>query len=489
MSLFEQLVNSRFSVVVGWMVIHSLWQGAIISAMLAAALSLIRSPRFRYAAACGAMLLIVFSLGFTFVRLSPGYLDSPVVFTATSSAAWNGRPVRNSPDIWAPHLSALAPWLAPFWIAGALLFSLRHVAGFVSLSRLRRRGVCAVPELWQNELKRLSARLKISRPVTLLTSCLADAPMVLGHVRPLILLPLGMFAGFSAPQIEAILLHELAHVRRRDYLVNIFQRVMEALLFYHPAAWWISRVIRAEREKCCDDVVVSISGHAHEYALALAALEENRWTRREPAVAATGGSLVKRIRRLLYPECPTGTWTPLLAVVILAATATIAAPGWRSTPSHRGSTVTPQAQESTSPYSKWLNEDVVYIIDDAERAAFQRLTTDEEREKFIEQFWERRNPTPGSPENAFKEEHYRRIAFANKHFATLSGKPGWQTDRGHIYIVYGPPDEIDSHPKDTTRPVGTEQWRYLHVAGLGDDGYVTFIDRNGGGDYHLAPGK
>ncbi len=489
MSFFQYLVNSPYAVAVGWMVLHSLWQGAIVSATLVAALSLMRSPRFRYAAASGAMLLIVFSLGFTLVRLIPGYVNSPIILKATSSPTWNGSAVVSSPDTWAPHLAALAPWLAPFWIAGVLAFSLRHVAGFVSLSRLRRRGVCAVPELWQNQVKRLSARLKISRPVFLLTSCLADAPMVLGHFRPLILLPLGMLAGFSAPQIEAILLHELAHIRRRDYLVNILQRLMEALLFYHPAAWWISRVIRAEREKCCDDVVISISGHAHEYAVALAALAENRWSSREPAVAATGGSLVKRIRRLLYPEGPNAAWTPLLAVVILAATAAVAAAGWRLAPSHPLSTIAGQTQESSARYSRWLNEEVVYIIDDAESAAFQRLTTDEERDQFIEQFWERRNPTPGSPENAFKEEHYRRIAFANKHFAVASGVPGWQTDRGHIYIVYGPPDEIDSHPQNATRPIGTEQWRYLHVAGLGADGYVTFIDRTGSGDYHLAPGK
>ena len=117
-------------------------------------------------------------------------------------------------------------------------------------------------------------------------------------------MPVGLLTGLPREQIEAILLHELAHIRRCDYLVNVLQRSVEGLLFYHPAVWWISRVIRAERENCCDDVVVATSGNAHEYAVALAALEENRWSGREPAVAATGGNLVKRIRRLLYPQRP-----------------------------------------------------------------------------------------------------------------------------------------------------------------------------------------
>ena len=144
------------------------------------------------------------------------------------------------------------------------------------------------------------------------------------------------------------------------------------------------------------------------------------------------------------------------------------------------------AARTTLPerFGRWLNQEVVYIITDEERAAFQKLTTDEERNKFIEQFWERRNPNPGSPENTFKEEHYRRIAFANEHFAT--GRPGWKTDRGHVYIVYGPPDEIDSHPGK--KPYPFEEWRYRHIEGQGDKVIFAFTDRKMTGDYQLAPG-
>jgi GWxTD domain-containing protein len=137
-------------------------------------------------------------------------------------------------------------------------------------------------------------------------------------------------------------------------------------------------------------------------------------------------------------------------------------------------------------YSAWVNEDVVYIIDDAERAAYLLLKTDEDRDKFIEQFWERHNPIPGSSTNAIKEEHYRRIAYANQHFAG-DGIAGWRTDRGHMYIVYGPSDEIDSHPKDANHAIGKEAWLYRHIEGLGDNLEFTFIDRTGHGDYRLAP--
>jgi GWxTD domain-containing protein len=152
--------------------------------------------------------------------------------------------------------------------------------------------------------------------------------------------------------------------------------------------------------------------------------------------------------------------------------------------------------ELDSQYKKWLNEDVVYIITPEERSAFLHLSTNEEREQFIEAFWARRNPDPDSPENTFKEEHYRRIAYANEHFA--SGIPGWKTDRGKIYIIWGPPDETDSHPsggtyerppeegggETTTYPF--EDWRYRYLPGLGENVIFEFVDPTMTGEYHLT---
>ena len=365
-----------------------------------------------------------------------------------------------------------------------------HIAGWLFAQRLRRRGVCVAPDFWQKKLSALSARLRISRPVLLVESCLTEVPVVLGHFRLLILLPLGLLTGLPAGQIEALLLHELAHIRRHDYLVNILQRLAEAFFFYHPAAWWISKVIRTEREQCCDDIVVSLTGNAHEYSVALAALEEKRLSIREVAVAATGGSLMKRIHRMLQPTSTRGLWAPLLAIAVVVAVCAGTATAWRSQPRDQQPSDKAKSQADQSKatsYDKWLNDDVVYIADDAERAAFIQLTTAEERDHFIEQFWERRNPVPGTTPNKFKEEHYRRIAFANQRFGTAS-TPGWKTDRGHIYVVYGAPDEIDAHAKSADKPFATQVWTYRHVEGIGNDGSVTFIDKTGRGDFHLAPG-
>jgi len=153
-------------------------------------------------------------------------------------------------------------------------------------------------------------------------------------------------------------------------------------------------------------------------------------------------------------------------------------------------------KELETPYKKWLNEDVVYIITDEEKKAFKRFSTDDEREQFIEQFWLRRDPTPDTEENEFKEEHYRRIAYANEHFA--SGIPGWKADRGRMYIVYGPPDEIDSHPSGGTydRPIeeggGTtstfpfEDWTYRYIEGVGNNVKIEFVDTTMSGEYRMT---
>lgn len=522
MTLLEALAGTRLAEALGWALVHSLWEGAIISAVLAAVLFVVRSPRARYAAACGALLLMAGGFGITLAHFMAANAYGPQLSRIPAFHAWNIGAGNGNTGSWNGRLAALVPWLAPLWIAGVWIFALRHGVGWASVARLRRRGVCCAPERWQEGLARLSSRFRLSRSVRLLESCLAGTPMVIGHLRPVILMPVGLLAGLPAGQIEAILLHELAHIRRRDYLVNLLQRSVECLFFYHPAVWWIGRVIRDERENCCDDVAVALGGNAREYAVALAALEQERSSSREPAVAAKGGSLVKRIRRLLDSRGANGAWTPLLAAVILAATVAVATAAWPMVPARQGSTSVQRRINAgeNPPAAKWADGPVSYIILPRERAAYIKLTTDAERDMFIKRFWERRNPNPGSTTNAFKKEFYRRVAFADWHFA--AGIPGWETDRGHIYIVYGPPDQITlkTHPSasqttaleiwkngrriayspphhminsEIPRGAGKlysyEVWTYRHLMGIGDNVSVTFIDRTGTGDYQLAPGK
>jgi GWxTD domain-containing protein len=227
-------------------------------------------------------------------------------------------------------------------------------------------------------------------------------------------------------------------------------------------------------------LVVATHGDAHEYATALAALEQNRWSGREAAPAATGGNLMQRIRRLLNrPEAPRRALTPVFSAGILAITAAVVLAAWPQQPQ-----VSPPL---ATPYTKWLHEDVAYIITDRERAAFKSLATDEEREHFIEQFWLRRDPTPGTPRNEFKEEHYRRIAYANQHYAAAAANiPGWKTDRGRIYITYGPPDEIESHPAGGTVTYPFEQWLYHRIDGVGTNIIIEFVDTTRTGEYRMT---
>jgi GWxTD domain-containing protein len=523
MNLLEIWVNQPAAAALGWTLVHSIWEGAAVAVVLAAALWVLRSSRARYAASCLALLALLAAFAITFSRMMP---EHQIRFAAGTGAA-HIPPFDEQSRSTANRIRRTAadylPWLAPFWIAGMLIVYLRGTISWLAARRLRLTGVCCPPDPWPQGLNRLAARLRLSRPVTLLESSLADVPVVIGHLRPVILMPLGLLTGLPAGQVEAVLLHELAHIRRSDYLVNLLQVFVEGILFYHPAVWWISSVIRSERENCCDDLVVAINGGAYEYATALAALEQNRGAIHEAALAATGGNLVKRIRRLLaQPEGPRAAMTPVvsaatLTVVLVAvmaawqtkpapspAPAAVAAPA--PTPTSGDTQPRPKllaqvkqapAPQESNPYDLWLKQDVAYIITDAERTAFKSLQTDEEREQFIKQFWLRRDPTPGTPANEFRDEHYRRIAYTNAHFGTKD-IAGWKTDRGRIYITYGPPDEIESHPSGGTyqRPAseggGTtttfpfEQWRYRYIENIGNNIIVEFVDPTLSGEYRMT---
>lgn len=460
----------------GWALLHSLWQGAIVALSLVVVMFLFRSPRIRYASGCAALLLTLAGFIGTLLLVTGQDPSGAESLQTAPRLVW--REVAFLPGVGHPVSPlAIVPWLAPPWIAGVCLLSLWRLVGWAAVSRLRRRGVCLAPDPWVRKLRELAVRLRVTRPVQLLESGLAGTPAVLGHLRPAILMPLGLLAGLPADQVEAILLHELAHVARCDYLVNLLQQLVECLLFYHPCVWWISGVIREEREHCCDDLVIQISGDAHSYAMALASLEQNRLAG-QPAMAATGGNLMKRIRRLLYPQQTNPAGWPAAAVFGLLIVTAAGALAWQGRPA-------PAAQtNSNSPYLTWLNQDVVYIIEAAERTAFLSLTTDAERDHFIEQFWLRRDPTPGTPENEFKIEHYRRIGYVNEHFAG-PGAAGWQTDRGHVYIVYGPPDELESHPRGDAAEYPHEDWLYRHIDGFGDNHVFRFVDRSRNADYRL----
>jgi hypothetical protein len=196
------------------------------------------------------------------------------------------------------------PWIVRAWGAGVLLLSLRLLGGWIWVQRLARSALVPAPAEWMEALDAIRARLGIRRRVALFLSPRVSGPALVGWLRPVVLMPLSASSGLTPRQVELLLLHELVHVRRWDYLVNLVQRLAETVLFYHPGVWWVSARIREEREHCCDDAVVARSG-VRDYVLALLALEDARVPRL--ALGAGGASLVGRVRRLVDPRASGGT--------------------------------------------------------------------------------------------------------------------------------------------------------------------------------------
>ena len=502
MNAIQLWMQTPAAAVVGWTLIHFLWQGAAIALLLAAAMAVLRDSRARYGAACGALAAMIAAPAITLALLWPSAAAVALPLGRRFAINWLAVPAGDAP------LRLSAPWyawIAPCWFVGALAVCAWRAAGWYAAHGLRTRGVCAIAPEWQSRVAVLAGELRVTRPVRLLESCLAEVPVAIGWLRPVILLPVGLAAGLRAEQVEALLLHELAHIRRCDYLVNLLQTAIESVLFYHPAVWWVSNAIRAERENCCDDLVVRVHGDARAYAATLATLETARCRAPLPAVSANGGRLIDRVRRLTNPAQSGVSAAPVVTGLVALATIVAALVVW---PSHRATAATPQraaaaqsqprantvrrteavpvlaqVAESTltmpERYRKWLRQDVAYIISDGERSTFETLRSDSEREHFIEQFWERRDPTPGTPENEYKQEHYRRIAYANQHFGAPSGLAGWKTDRGRIYITYGPPDQIEAHPNNVPP---SQQWLYKFIEGVGQNVIIEFT----GDDYRMT---
>lgn len=477
--MLEIWIQTPLAQALGAALLHSIWQGGAAAAALAGLLYWARpaSARVRHDAAC--LLLMAVTAGFlmTFAVCYPessgGAQVTLVSIGAGSAGVAEAGAAASQP--WVQRLAELSPRLAPWWALGVLLLSMRQLVGWLGMRRLRAAGV-ATADGWRRRVEELCGQMGVTIPVELAESARVESPVVLGAFKPLILLPLGMLTSTPAVHVELILLHELAHVRRRDYAINLLRRVVESLFFYHPAVWWMSSVVAAEREQCCDDLVVQVTGDAHSYAAALVGLETFRGAP-QPALGVAGGSLLYRVRRLLGREEGTGRSTPVAAIGLALAMGLLIS-GWMTQS-------TAQQSEEMTAHQKWLAFDVVYIIQPEERIAFEALESDPDRDRFMEQFWERRDPTPGTPANEAKEEHYRRIAYVNDRFAGGS-LAGWQTDTGRIYITVGPPDEIEAYPSGGGPEGATlppwQTWRYR---GDGAPTDYVFVDTDADGAYEL----
>lgn len=318
---------------VGIALLHSLWQGSLVGLALLAALLLLRhaTAQARYVISCLALVLMVLLPVGTFWIARPeapsgGGVEAPApsrLVTSAAAALEAAASLLPAEFPQEPHpassarISAAAspveshrPWLSSpaktlltlmvaAWGCGVMLLAARVLGGYFVACRLARRQIEPLDDVWQGRFRQLVARFQLAMPVEIWQSACIQAPVVIGAFRPVILVPLGILTGLPAAQIEAILAHELAHVRRYDFLVNAVQCVFETLLFYHPCAWWISARIRAEREHCCDDLAVAACGDALVYARALNSLEERRSPSRLALALSGGGSLLSRVRRIV----------------------------------------------------------------------------------------------------------------------------------------------------------------------------------------------
>jgi len=301
------LLNQPWTERLGWTLLHFLWQGILVAALYALARALAGgriSARGRYAIACASLLTMTVTPALTYWWLG----NSGQAARIGDLSDWGARQlapgVAYSPvtDPWQQAM----PGIVMAWFAGAAACSLRLLMGFISAAALRRSRHAPVLTEWQQTLDRLIERMHVSRSVRLLATDRVDSPSVIGWLRPVILAPVGVLCGLAPEQVEALLAHELAHVRRHDYLVNVLQGIAESLLFYHPAVWWISNQIRAEREHCCDDLAVAATGDVLVYARALAELESMRPAHFKAALSANDGSLLRRIQRLADPVAAHG---------------------------------------------------------------------------------------------------------------------------------------------------------------------------------------
>ena len=425
----------------GWMLVHSLWQLAIVAVLAAVLLRLLRnrSARMRYAMAVAMLALMAVgpvatwclvsvepvplrmasqteeqteagrevasvvqrpvtteagSVGFGDVRPVEAMLiplaaeaghvkasaqTSEVSIDATSETSASAllldrKPalivtlVRDSIEKIARAIKPHLPILVGVWLLGVLICSIRPIWGLWIQWRLRHTGLQPVPESIQSTLNTLIQKLRLTRAVRIAESALVKVPLVVGYVHPMILLPASVITGLTSSQLEAVLAHELAHVRRHDWLINTLQVIAETLLFYHPAVWWLSSRIRHERELCCDDIALGLDVDKAVFARTLLTLEELRQKAIVPAMAATGGDLAARVRRLLItphstPSSGGGTIMGMLVVamsLVLMVTSLFAsgppekakATLVNSTTAHRDDDATPDADGDALPVAR-----------------------------------------------------------------------------------------------------------------------------------------
>lgn len=350
----------------GWVLVHFVWQGALVAGLLAGALALMRreQARLRYAVSLVALAALLALPAATWMTL-PSHAPSggevaiaarvlPVMGPAPAASTM---PTAAAPTVWTTSLQATIhgslPWLVAGWLVGVIVLGARLFGGWICTARLRRRHARPIGDVWQRRVEDLANRLELRRAVRVRQSSRVDVPMVMGWLRPIVLVPAGVLTGLPPQQVDALIAHELSHIQRHDVLVGWIQVVAETLLFYHPAVWWVSRQLRIEREHCCDDRAVAVCRDRLTYARALTTLATQRTAQPAGALAASDGSLLTRIRRLVKPASTPSTRDRMTAALALGAVLAVLGVVGACATQRPASTEGTTAQASTSAEPAW----------------------------------------------------------------------------------------------------------------------------------------
>jgi len=304
---------------IGWTLIHSLWQAALVFVIASAITKFSKNASIRYVVNCFGLLFLLFSSLITFLTLNPKTTSQPLA----SNGAWlmpvnhADHSVTELPN-GASWISEHMHWLVLLWLVGMIAFTARLIIGYIFVNKLRRSAVI-IENDWNQLLSKLSGQLHIRSLIQLAESKLISTPMAIGYLKPMILIPAGMFTGLSISEIESIFIHELAHIKRNDFIVNVAQCVIEIIFFFNPFVWFISQRIRAEREYCCDDIVLRMDVTSANYSTALIKVAEFR-NQQMLALSAAGSKneLFNRIKRIMEKSTTkTLAWNKLAPAILL----------------------------------------------------------------------------------------------------------------------------------------------------------------------------
>jgi ankyrin repeat protein/beta-lactamase regulating signal transducer with metallopeptidase domain len=383
MNYIYDLFSQEVIHALGWTLLHSLWQGALIGIVLAIILLLMRrfTAQTRYYMILTAMLTLLALSIFTFTDLyqTPTAAETAINTQPHHSAAITDNAILLPEEIkqtpaavssftfnqWRQtfimYFNRHLPSIVTLWLLGMLIFLLKFLGGFAYSQRLKHYRTEPISDNWQEKIKLLCQTLNIDRAVTALKSGMARVPMVIGYFKPVVLVPASLFTGLSPQQIESILAHELAHIARHDYLLNLMQSLIEVIYFYHPAVWWISGCLRSEREHCCDDIAVKVSGDSCTFARTLADLQEKCLESNALIMAFTGSrnKLFQRIHRLVNrPKIKSSFGEGFFAALVIVICLTVVAFSMKKNPqmvaagakySQTDSTIETDQQKVTTP--------------------------------------------------------------------------------------------------------------------------------------------